>query len=109
MNQKALIAEFIGTFTLIFIGVGAVPSWFPRRPRPAGGHLNPAVTIGLFAAKKIDAVNAVGYVLAQCLGGIVAAGCKTFGCIGWARSSAAFWPGRAIKDIWNNKIGNRLR
>lgn len=97
MNQKALIAEFIGTFTLVFIGVGAIAGNYINGGQTglvgialahglaiavmvsataavSGGHLNPAVTIGLFAAKKIDAVNAVGYVLAQCLGAIVAAG-----------------------------------
>lgn len=97
MNQKALIAEFIGTFTLVFIGVGAIAGNYINGGQTglvgialahglaiavmvsataavSGGHLNPAVTIGLFAAKKIDAVNTVGYVLAQCLGGIVAAG-----------------------------------
>lgn len=97
MNQRALIAEFIGTFTLVFIGVGAIAGNYINGGQTglvgialahglaiavmvsataavSGGHLNPAVTIGLFAAKKIDAVNAVGYVLAQCLGGIVAAG-----------------------------------
>ena len=101
MNQKALIAEFIGTFTLVFIGVGAIAGNYINGGQTglvgialahglaiavmvsataavSGGHLNPAVTIGLFAAKKIDAVNAVGYVLAQCLGGIVAAGLIKF-------------------------------
>lgn len=101
MNQKALIAEFIGTFTLVFIGVGAIAGNYINGGQTglvgialahglaiavmvsataavSGGHLNPAVTIGLFAAQKIDAVNTVGYVLAQCLGGIVAAGLIKF-------------------------------
>src|SRR6185436_2182333 len=34
---------------------------------------NPAVTIALFFAKKIDALNAIGYVIVQCLGAIAAA------------------------------------
>lgn len=96
MNQKALIAEFIGTFTLIFIGVGAIAGDFLNGGETgltgialahglaiavmisataaiSGGHLNPAVTIGLFFAKKIDAINAIGYVIAQCLGAVAAA------------------------------------
>ena len=96
MNRKALIAEFIGTFALIFIGVGAIASnqlnggqtglvgialahgltiavMVSATAAISGGHLNPAVTIGLFFAKKIDALNTVGYVIAQCLGAIVAA------------------------------------
>ncbi len=96
MNDKALIAEFIGTFTLIFIGVGAIAAdhitagalgltgvalahglaiavMVSATAAISGGHLNPAVTIGLWTAKKIDAANAVGYVVAQCLGAIAAA------------------------------------
>ena len=97
MNQKALIAEFIGTFALIFVGVGAIAGNFLNGGQTgltgialahgltigvmasatmavSGGHLNPAVTIGLFTARKIDAANALGYVIAQCLGAIAAAG-----------------------------------
>ena len=39
----------------------------------SGGHLNPAVTAGLFVARKIDFTNTVGYILAQCAGAIAAA------------------------------------
>jgi aquaporin TIP len=96
MNTKALVAEFIGTFTLIFIGVGSIATdvmtghmlgltgialahgiaiavMVSATMAVSGGHLNPAVTFGAFVARKIDAVNAIGYILAQCLGGIVAA------------------------------------
>lgn len=96
MNTKALVAEFIGTFALIFIGVGAIAAneitggkvgltgialahgltiaiMASATGAISGGHLNPAVTIGLWTAKKIDTVNAAGYVLVQCLGGIAAA------------------------------------
>ena len=96
MNQKALVAEFIGTFTLIFIGVGSIVAdnlsggkvgltgialahglaigvMVSATAAVSGGHLNPAVTIGLWSAKKIDTVNAIGYVVVQCLGAIFAA------------------------------------
>lgn len=96
MNIKALIAEFIGTFTLIFIGVGAIASnaltngatgltgialahglaiavMVSVTAAISGGHLNPAVTLGLLSAKKIDLLNALGYVAAQCSGAIVGA------------------------------------
>lgn len=96
MNKKALIAEFIGTFTLIFIGVGSIVADYMSGGKVgltgialahglaigvmvsataavSGGHLNPAVTIGLWSAKKIDSINAFGYVIAQCLGAIFAA------------------------------------
>lgn len=95
MNFKAYVAEFIGTFALIFVGVGAITADYisgacglvgialahgltiavmaSATAAVSGGHLNPAVTIGALAAGKIDGVNAVGYVVSQCLGGIAAA------------------------------------
>lgn len=96
MKLNALLAEFIGTFTLIFIGVGAIAAdaisgggnglvgialahglaiavMVSATAAISGGHLNPAVTIGLFSAQKIDALNAMGYIVAQCLGAIAAA------------------------------------
>ena len=96
MNQRAFVAEFIGTFTLIFIGVGAIAAnhlssgalgltgialahglaiavMISATAAVSGGHLNPAVTLGLLSAKKIDVPNAIGYVAAQCLGAIAAA------------------------------------
>lgn len=96
MNTKALVAEFIATFTLIFIGVGsivadhmtngavgltgialahglAIAIMASATAAVSGGHINPAVTIGLFCAKKIDALNAVGYVIVQCLGALAGA------------------------------------
>jgi len=96
MNKKALVAEFIGTFTLIFIGVGSIVAdslsggklgltgialahglaigvMASATGAVSGGHLNPAVTISLWSVKKIDTINAIGYVIAQCLGAIFAA------------------------------------
>ena len=96
MNQRALIAEFIGTLALIYIGVGSIASSFivgvqsslvgialahglviavmvSATAGISGGHLNPAVTIGLLAARKIDPMSALQYVIAQCLGAIVGA------------------------------------
>ncbi len=37
-------------------------------------QVNPAVTIALLAMRKVDVLRAVVYLLAQCLGGILAAG-----------------------------------
>ncbi|XP_031477877.1 probable aquaporin PIP2-8 [Nymphaea colorata] len=36
----------------------------------SGGHINPAVTFGLFLARKVSLVRAVAYMVAQCLGAI---------------------------------------
>ena len=91
------VAEFVGTFTLIFIGVGAIAANFATggalgltgialahglaiavmvsaTAATSGGHLNPAVTCGALAAGKIKPGAAAGYIVAQCLGAIVAAG-----------------------------------
>lgn len=38
-----------------------------------GGHINPAVTLGLFVARKVSLVRAVAYMVAQCLGSICGA------------------------------------
>lgn len=95
MKFRALLAEFIGTFSLIFVGVlvishlGDAPNHLgllgiaighglaiaclaSATAAVSGGHLNPAVTFGLLVARKIDIVNAIGYIVAQCLGGIIA-------------------------------------
>lgn len=39
-----------------------------------GGHINPAVTFGLFLARKVSLVRAVLYMVAQCLGAIAGVG-----------------------------------
>lgn len=95
MNTKAFLAEFVGTFTLVFIGVGAIAADYATGGAAgltgialahglaiatmvaavgaiSGGHFNPAVTIGLFTVKKINLPNALGYILSQCLAAIVA-------------------------------------
>ena len=40
----------------------------------SGGHINPAVTIGLLIARKITFVRAVLYIVAQCAGAIAGSG-----------------------------------
>lgn len=97
MNPKPLVAEFIGTFTLIFVGVSsialnemthgavgitgialahglAIAVMASATGAVSGGHLNPAVTFGALITGKIRLPNAVGYVISQCLGAICAAG-----------------------------------
>ncbi len=48
----------------------------------SGGHFNPAVTIGLWAAKKFPASGILGYVIAQILGGIAGIGILAAICAG---------------------------
>ncbi|KAF9665030.1 hypothetical protein SADUNF_Sadunf16G0079700 [Salix dunnii] len=40
----------------------------------SGGHINPAVTFGLFLARKVSLVRAILYMVAQCLGAICGCG-----------------------------------
>lgn len=40
----------------------------------AGGHINPAVTFGLFLARKVSLIRALLYMVAQCLGAICGCG-----------------------------------
>lgn len=92
------LAEFLGTFMLVFGGCGSavLAAAFPgvgigllgvslafgltvltmayAVGRVSGGHFNPAVTVGLFTAKRIPAADIVPYVLAQVFGAIAAAG-----------------------------------
>jgi len=94
--QKGL-AEFIGTFWLVFGGCGSavLAAAFPdvgigllgvslafgltvvtmayAIGHISGCHLNPAVTVGLWAGGRFDARDIPLYVLAQVLGAIVAA------------------------------------
>lgn len=90
MRISALLAEFIGTFALVFIGAGAVALQAGGLVGAAfahgltlmviaaayghisGAHINPAVTIAVWLSKGIGTLSAVLYILVQLLGGIVA-------------------------------------
>lgn len=91
MNTKNLIAEFVGTFALIFIGAGAlaitqanlvgvalahglvIVVFIYAYGHLSGTHINPAVTLGLLIAGEIEFVAAIGYWIVQFLGGILGA------------------------------------
>ena len=91
MNTKNLVAEFVGTFALIFIGAGAlaigagglvgvalahglvIVTFAYAYGHISGTHINPAVTLGLLIAGEIEFVAAIGYWIAQFLGGILGA------------------------------------
>ncbi|MFT5195469.1 MAG: aquaporin Z [Cellvibrionaceae bacterium] len=90
MDTKKLLTECLGTFTLIFIGVGAsaitgnliaigfaygftVLALIYAFGDISGMHINPAVTIGLAVGGKIDGPTAGGYIIAQLLGGVLGA------------------------------------
>jgi len=91
-NRRAA-AEFIGTFVLVFAGVGAaviagdkignlgvafafglslLAMAYAIGPI-SGCHINPAVTTGLLVSKRISMEEAIRYWIAQVLGAIAAA------------------------------------
>ena len=96
MDARKYLAELVGTFILVVIGsmsivaAGAmsapvlvvVPFGFGLGLLAAiqsagyvsGGHFNPAVTLGALLDRRIDAMNAIGYVVAQVIGAIAASG-----------------------------------
>lgn len=105
---KRCIAEFIGTFWLVFGGCGSavMAAGFPYNAAPdgpsnffgigflgvslafgltvltmaytvghiSGGHFNPAVSFGLWAAKKFPAADLLPYIAVQVAGATLAGG-----------------------------------
>jgi aquaporin TIP len=89
------VAEFIGTFTLIFVGAGAIMAaagvhdptligiavahglaiavMVSAVGHISGGHFNPAVTFGMLVTRRIEPMLAVVYWLAQFGGAVIAA------------------------------------
>lgn len=100
--MRRAVAEFVGTFALIFVGAGSIVAVVGGPGAPggrgsilltialahglviavmvsavghvSGGHFNPAVTIGAWVTQKIRGGDAVVYVLVQLVGGIAGAG-----------------------------------
>jgi aquaporin Z len=92
---RSMVAEFLGTFALVFIGAGAIVTnqWakgavglvgiaaahglvlsvmISALGHVSGGHFNPAVTFGVWIARRIPTVSAALYWVAQLLGAVVA-------------------------------------
>lgn len=96
--MRKYVAEFIGTFTLVFFGCGAAVI-AGKIGQPAGigilgiafafgfaliamaygigpisgCHINPAVSLGVFTAGRMGPKDLVGYIVGQLLGGIAGA------------------------------------
>jgi MIP family channel proteins len=85
------IAEFVGTFALIFVGIGAIKTaghdvlavalahgltiaaFVSATLHISGGQLNPAVTFGLLCGGHMTLANSIRYWSAQLFGGLTAA------------------------------------
>lgn len=96
--MKKLLAEFFGTFWLVFGGCGSAifAAGYPELGigfvgvslafgltvltmayavgHVSGAHFNPAVSLGLWAGGKFPAKDLLGYIIAQVIGAIAAAG-----------------------------------
>src|SRR6202162_5648234 len=101
-KPQKLVAEFVGTFALIFFGVGSICAdqylrasstgqvglvllgsalayglamgiMVTSRGHISGGHFNPAVTIGFWVTRRLSTFDTVAYWVAQLAGGTAAA------------------------------------
>jgi len=95
---QKLVAEFIGTFALIFFGAGSICTYkflhsnddlsllgialahglaigimVSALGHISGGHFNPAVTIGFWVTKRLNTVDTILFWAAQLAGAVVAA------------------------------------
>lgn len=98
--SKRCVAEFVGTLALIFVGVGSILSdrmtgggvslvgialahgltiavMASAFGHISGGHLNPAVTLGAWIARKISPGDALAYGISQLAGGAAGAALLT--------------------------------
>jgi aquaporin Z len=96
--MRKLLAEFFGTYWLVFGGCGSAlfAAGIPNLGigfagvalafgltvltmayavgHISGGHFNPAVSFGLWAGGRFSAKELIPYIIAQCVGAIAAAG-----------------------------------
>ena len=99
--MQRYLGEFLGTFALVFAGTGAivindasggaithvgialtfglvVMAMIYAVGDISGAHLNPAVTIAFWAARRLPANLIPGYVVSQCVGALAASGVVLF-------------------------------
>jgi aquaporin Z len=114
---RTLVAEFLGTFVLVFGGVGtavltagfpvsgvgilgvALAFWLSVLTMAyavghiSGGHFNPAVSLGLWAAGRFKAAALLPYIAAQVVGGVLGAAAVFGGSWAWPQLWAFIvWP-----------------
>ena len=119
--MKKYLAELIGTFVLTFFGCGtavvaqcstdnyagylitafafglSIVAMAYSIGNISGCHINPAVSLAMLISKKLDTKDFVGYVVAQCAGGLIAG----------ALLAAIFGAGSGVgsNGLYNGSIG----
>lgn len=92
VDPRKVVAEIVGTFALIFIGVGSIVASGQDIVAIAianglamalvvsalshvsgGAFFNPALTLGLWVTRRMDTANTVAYIIAQLVGSVLAA------------------------------------
>jgi aquaporin Z len=117
--MKKYFAEMIGTAALVLIGCGSaviagkyigysgialafgltvLVMVYAIGPI-SGCHINPAITVAMWIADKIKGKDAIFYIIAQCIGGIIGAG------ILWAIASGNANFSLAINGLGQNGYG----
>ncbi|MFI0491138.1 aquaporin Z [Flavobacterium sp.] len=116
--MRKLLAEFFGTYWLVFGGCGSAifAAGYPTLGigfvgvalafgltvltmayavgHISGGHFNPAVSFGLWAGGRFSAKELIPYIITQCAGAIAAAG-----------TLFIIWSGKTGNIIDNTKAG----
>jgi aquaporin TIP len=116
LGQKATV-EAIGTFILTFVGAGSIIATaggqlivialahgialaiaVSAAMNISGGHINPAVTLGMLATKRISVQHAVVYIIAQLIGAIIG-GLFLMGVFPGAMGKAVNWGAPSVARI----------
>jgi len=121
MDTRKYLAELVGTFLFMTIGYSSVAAFGAANAsgllvvpfsfgfgllaaifavgHVSGGHFNPAVTVAAVLDGRTTAQDAVGYILAQVIGAVAAAG-VVFVVAGQAAVAAGVTkPGGGVSDI----------
>jgi glycerol uptake facilitator-like aquaporin len=67
MSETTAVAYFIATSVAVALAVS-----YMVFNSVSGAHFNPAITFGMWTARRITTLRAVGYIVAQMLGGFIA-------------------------------------
>lgn len=123
MNARIYLAELFGTFLFMLIGYSSIAAiGVSGAPTPgvlvvpfsfgfgllaaifafghmSGAHFNPAVTIAIVLDKRLPAIDAVGYIVAQVIGAIAAAAVVLLTVSQAAVAAGVTKPGQGISDV----------